>query len=144
VRGGTPLLFDGLGRGGTQLLRFAGLLILSFLAAGLAEVLIPREAIAGTMGHDSGLRGILLATGAGVITPAGPFVAFPMAAALRSSGASMACIVAYVTGWSLLAVHRFVAWELPILGPRFALLRYAVSLALPVAAGLVTRALTRP
>jgi hypothetical protein len=62
---------------------------------------------------------------------------------LIRSGASPACVVAFVSAWSLLAVHRFVAWEVPILGLRFAMLRYGVSLLLPVFAGLVTRALLR-
>jgi len=143
LKGGTPLVLDGLGRGGTQILRFAAVMAVSFLAAGLAEVLIPREAIAGAMGQESGVRGILLATGAGAITPAGPFVALPIAAVLRTSGAGTGPVVAYLAGWSLLAIHRLVAWEIPILGLRFAILRYLVSLGLPLAAGLIARAVTR-
>ncbi|MBW2242285.1 MAG: hypothetical protein JRH01_09880 [Deltaproteobacteria bacterium] len=52
-------------------------------------------------------------------------------------------MVAFLTAWSLLAVHRLVAWEVPILGARFAIVRYGVSLALPVLAGLITRLLAR-
>ena len=143
LKGGAPLLLDGLGRGGTQIVRFAAVMALSFLAAGVAEVLVPRQAIAGAMGDESGIGGILLATGAGAITPAGPFVAFPIAAVMRSSGAAVGPVVAYLAGWSLIAIHRLVAWEIPILGPRFAMLRYLVSLGLPVLAGLIARAVTR-
>lgn len=142
-RGGNELLVDGLGRGSALLVRFGAVLVLSFLAAGLAEVLIPRDAIARVMGQDSGLSGILLATGAGALTPAGPFVALPIAAVMQASGAGPGPVVAYLTGWSLLALHRFVAWEIPILGPRFAFFRLGVTLLLPVLAGLVARALTR-
>jgi len=60
-----------------------------------------------------------------------------------ASGAATSAVIAYLTGWSLLALHRLVAWEVPILGTRFALLRYGVSLALPVLAGLLARALLR-
>ena len=142
-RGGSALLLDGLGKGGQQLVRFGAVLVLSFLAAGLAEVLIPRDAIARVMGQDSGLSGILLATGAGAVTPAGPFVALPIASVMLASGAGPGPVVAYLTGWSLLAIHRFVAWEIPILGPRFATFRLGVTLVLPVLAGWVARALTR-
>ena len=38
---------------------------------------------------------------------------------------------------------NLVAWEVPILGWRLALLRYAACAALPFAAGLLTRALAR-
>ena len=54
-----------------------------------------------------------------------------------------AAVVTYLTAWSLLAVHRLVAWEVPILGWRLAALRYGVSLAIPVLAGLAARALAR-
>jgi len=73
-----------------------------------------------------------------------PFVALPIAAVLRTSGAAAGPVVAYLAGWSLLAIHRLVAWEIPILGLRFAILRYLVSLGLPLAAGLIARAVTRP
>ena len=52
-------------------------------------------------------------------------------------------MVAFLTGWSLLSLHRLVAWEVPNLGLRFSLVRYAVSIVLPVAAGVAARLLTR-
>jgi len=143
VRGGEPLVREGLGEGARLLLRFGLLIAVSFLAAGVAQSLVPRELVQGALGERAGLRGILLSTGAGAITPAGPFVSMPIAAVLLRSGASSGAVVAFLTSWSLLAVHRLVAWETPILGVRFALLRYAVSLVLPVAAGLLTRLLVR-
>ena len=142
-RGRAPLLGEGLGNGAKLLLRFSLVIAVSFLAAGLAEVLVPRDWVQGALGADSGLRGILIATAAGIVTPAGPFVSMPIAATLIRSGAAAGPVVAFLTGWALLALHRFVAWEVPILGMRVALLRYAVSLLLPIGAGLIARALTR-
>lgn len=142
-RGGGELVRAGLVGGVGLLTRFGLVLVVSFLAAGLAEVLIPRDAIRGWLGGETGVRGILLATGAGMLTPSGPFVAFPIAAVLARSGAGAASLVAYVTGWALLALHRLVAWEVPILGARFALLRWSVSIVLPLLAGLLARALAR-
>jgi uncharacterized membrane protein YraQ (UPF0718 family) len=89
------------------------------------------------------MRGIVLATAAGIATPAGPFVSLPIAATLLRAGAEPAAVVTYLTAWSLLAVHRLVAWEVPILGARFALVRYAICAALPLLAGLLTRGLGR-
>lgn len=139
-RGGEPLLREGLGRGLRMLLEFGLLLVVSFLAAGLASVLVPEAWIRSALGADSGVRGILIATGAGMLTPAGPFVAMPLAAAMLKSGAAIAPVLAFLTAWSLLALHRFVAWELPLLGG-VAGLRYALSLALPLLVGLAARAL---
>jgi uncharacterized membrane protein YraQ (UPF0718 family) len=143
ARGGEPLVVDGF-RGGIDLLvRFAPVIVISFLAAGFAERLIPHEWVRDRLGAGSGLSGILLGTGAGVITPAGPFVSMPVAAVLIRAGAGPGPVVAYLVGWSLLSVHRLVAWEVPILGWRFAAIRYGICVALPVAAGIVARWLVR-
>ena len=141
LRGGNELLVRGFSGGGELLWRYALVIVLSFLAAGFAEVLVPREWIRTALGHDSGLRGILIASAAGLVTPAGPFVSMPVAAVMLRAGAAPASVVAFLTAWSLLALHRFIAWEVPILGWRFALLRYGLCLALPILAGLAARAL---
>jgi len=142
-RGGSDLAGAGLRQGGDMLLRFGPVIIVSLLAAGFADRLLPRELVQGWMGDDAGVRGIFLAAGAGMVTPAGPFVSMPIAAVLLRSGASHAAVVAFVAAWALLAVHRLVAWEVPMLGWRFALLRYGVCLALPILAGLGTRLFLR-
>lgn len=144
ARGGTELVSQGLSGGVALLARYALLIAVSFLAAGFAEVLIPTEWVRSRLGEGTGLGGILLATGAGVITPAGPFVSMPIAAVMIRSGAAAGPVVAFLTSWSLLALHRFVAWEVPILGWRFAGFRYATCIALPVVAGLIARAMARP
>jgi uncharacterized membrane protein YraQ (UPF0718 family) len=143
LRGGNELLRHGFGNGWSLLAKSGLIIVVSFFAAGLVEALIPKEAIPRALGVDSGLRGILLATGAGALTPSGPFVAIPIAAALERSGAGLAPLVAYISAWGLLALHRLVAWEVPILGSQLALLRWSVCLALPVLAGLAARVVTR-
>jgi uncharacterized membrane protein YraQ (UPF0718 family) len=143
ARGGEALLRQGLGDGGMLLYRYALLILVSFLAAGLAGVVVPEQWMARNLGVDSGLRGILLAAAAGVVTPAGPFVSIPIAAVMIKSGVGSGPVVAFLAGWSLLALHRFIAWEVPLLGWRFALLRYSTCLVLPPIAGLIARAVTR-
>lgn len=143
ARGGEELLRRGLADGGILLYRYALLIVVSFLAAGLASAVVPEQWVARSFGAGSGLRGILLATAMGIVTPAGPFVAIPIAAVMIRSGATSGPVVAFVAGWSLLALHRFIAWEVPMLGWRFALLRYATCIALPPIAGLIARAFTR-
>ncbi|HKK51620.1 MAG TPA: hypothetical protein VKA74_08535 [Myxococcota bacterium] len=142
-RGGAPLLGEALGGGVRLFLRFGAVLFLSFLVAGLAETLMPREWVSGLLGEESGWRGLLLALAAGIVTPAGPFVSMPLAAAMLRSGAAPAAVVTFLAAWSLLAAHRLFAWEIPILGAPFALSRWALCLILPVAAGASTRILLR-
>lgn len=141
ARGGTQLLSEGLRSGFDLLLRFAPVIVISFLAAGFAERLIPQEWVRERLGHGSGLVGILLGAGAGVITPGGPFVSMPIAAVMIRAGAGTGPVVAFLSAWSLLSLHRFVAWEVPILGLRFAAVRYGICIVLPVIAGLLARGL---
>jgi uncharacterized membrane protein YraQ (UPF0718 family) len=141
ARGGAPLVHEGLVGGGRMILRYSLVILVSFVAAGFAEQLLPRQWMSHALGDASGLRGILIGSAFGVITPAGPFVAMPIAAVMVRSGAAAGPVVAFLTAWALLALHRFVAWEVPILGWRLAVLRYGVSLVVPVLAGLAARAL---
>jgi hypothetical protein len=55
----------------------------------------PARVASAALGRLPGLRGILLATGAGLLTPSGPFVAIPIAAAMGTSGAATGPLVAY-------------------------------------------------
>lgn len=142
-RGGDAAVAQGFSEGWATLVRFGPMIIVSFLAAGFADLLIPPEWVRAQLGADSGLRGIALATGVGILTPAGPFVSMPVAAAMIRTGAGAGPVVAFLSAWSLLAVHRLVAWEVPILGWRFALVRYATCAALPFIAGFAARALSR-
>ena len=142
-RGGAPLLGEALGGGARLFVRFGVVIFLSFLVAGLAETLMPREWISQLLGEDSGWRGLLLASAAGIVTPAGPFVSMPLAAAMLRSGAAPPAVVTFLAAWSLLAAHRLFAWEVPILGASFALTRWVLCLALPLAAGALTRLLLR-
>jgi uncharacterized membrane protein YraQ (UPF0718 family) len=143
LRGGGEMLREGLGGGGGLLARYLPLIAVSFLAAGLAQALVPAGWVGAHLGGDSGLRGIALGAAAGIITPSGPFISMPLAALMLRSGAAAGPVVAFLTGWAVLALHRFVAWEVPILGWRFASFRYAVCFALPLVAGLVARAVAR-
>ncbi|NNL86745.1 MAG: hypothetical protein HKP27_13880 [Myxococcales bacterium] len=61
----------------------------------------------------------------------------PIAVVLLRSGAATAPVVAFLTAWSLLALHRLLAWEVPLLGVRFAATRWAICLLLPFLAGWI-------
>lgn len=113
---------------------------LALVAAGFLAALIPEQRIVALLGPDSGAVGILLASAIGGLLPGGPMVAFPLALVAWEGGAGAPQMVALITAWSVLALHRVLIFELPILGGRFATMRLAVSLVLPVLAGMFTAA----
>ncbi len=105
--------------------------------AGLVQVLVPREAVARVLGEGAGAKGIALAAAAGPVTPGGPMTSFPIVSAIHAAGAGRAALIAYLTSWSVLGFQRILAWEVPLMGVDFALIRFLSSLPLPfVAAGI--------
>ena len=80
---------------------------------------------------------------AGVITPGGPFTSFPIVFALWVAGADIGALVAYIAAWSLIGIYRLVIWEIPMMGMDLSLLRFFVSIPLPILAGFAARWLVK-
>jgi uncharacterized membrane protein YraQ (UPF0718 family) len=116
------------------------LLVFAFITAGMIQVLLSHEVIARWVGPESGFRGILVGSIAGGLCPGGPFVSLPIAAGLLRSGASVGTMVAFITGWSLLAVSR-LPMEVGILGWQFTLIRLVSTAIFPILAGLIAQLL---
>lgn len=111
----------------------------ALLMAGFVQVLLPDELVVKWIGKDAGFKGIMIACLAGALTPGGPMLSFPMVAALYRMGADISSLVAYLTAWELLGVQRILIWDLPLMGVKFMALRVAVSLFLPVLAGIIAQ-----
>ena len=125
----------------TSLRRVAPVMLMALPMAAFVAELIPDGWAERWLGPESGIPGILLATAAGSILPGGPFVAFPLVLGFLKSGAGPGQMVALISGWAVLGLHRTLSWELPILGGRFVVLRLLASLVLPFLAGLAAEAL---
>lgn len=136
VRGGPSLLADGYREGLSILLAVGPQLALGFAMAGLVTVLVPSDVVANLIGEETGLRGVVIASIAGSLTPGGPYLQFPLVAALARSGAGVGPMGAYLTAWSLLGANRAVVWEIPVLGPTFTAARWAISLVVPILVGV--------
>lgn len=111
----------------------------ALLIAASIQVLLPRDKIARWLGDQAGMKGILLATVAGMVTPGGPMTSFPVVNALHEAGTGRRALVAYLTSWSTQGFQRILMWELPLMGIEFATFRFIVSLPLPIIAGLISR-----
>ena len=107
--------------------------------AGLVWVMLPRDRLIRLIGSGSGLRGLAIASAAGIVTPGGPSSAFALLAVIGGAGADRGVLVAYITSWSMLGLQRILVWDVPFMGAEFSLTRFLVSLPLPIAAGLIAR-----
>jgi len=135
---GWELPLSGLIQGGRMLWTVFPRLLLGFALAGIIQVMIPTEYIAQMLGEGSGGKGIVIATIAGAFTPGGPFVNFPIVAALYKSGAGVGPLAAYLTAWGIIPINRTLVWEVPFLGTHFAFARYLSCLIFPVVIGIIT------
>ncbi len=131
---------SGLRRAVEQLAVLAPRMVCALTAAGFIARLIPSELIGQYLGSEAGFKAILFATAIGLIIPAGPVIAFAIAAIFARSGASTAALIAFITSWSLFAAHRVFIYEIPLLGPSFLRLRIVSVAALPILAGLMAMA----
>lgn len=129
--GGTTRVGEALAAGTKLFVSVLPNLVLGFALAGFLTVLLPSELIVKMMGRDSGLKGLLVGTLAGTLTPGGPFTHFPILASLVTKGAGVGPVCAYIAAWALLGLNRFVVWELQILGPEIACARLLASLWFP-------------
>lgn len=110
-------------------------MIAAFTLAGLIQAVVPQEVIVRWMGGGSGIKGILIGTTLGSLTPGGPMTHFPVIASLFKMGVGVGPLVAYLTAWSLFGLQRIIMWEIPFLGPKVVAIRVAVSFFFPLFAG---------
>ena len=125
--------------GSSLLLRLLPVLILAFFVAGLMEVLLPEELLLRWVGEGSGLKGILIGTCLGAVAPGGPFIQFPIVAAMFKAGANIGPLVAYLSAWALIGINRVIAFEIPLLGIHITATRLLCSFIFPVIIGYLAQ-----
>ncbi len=115
--------------------------VVALSIAALIWLMLPRDRMAALMGTKSGLRGLIIATAAGTVTPGGPSSAYSLLAVMAVSGADRGALVAYITAWATLGMQRILIWDVPFMGAEFAILRFLITLPLPILAGIIARKL---
>jgi uncharacterized membrane protein YraQ (UPF0718 family) len=142
LRQGTDVAVDGLLAAWGAVRRNLILLIVSFILAGLVQVLIPRDLITRWLGAESGAKGVLIGCVVGGVVPGSPYTTFPIVASLYQAGASIGAVVGFVSAWALWSVSRLPV-EMALIAPRPALIRYAVTFLVPPIAGLLAEVVDR-
>lgn len=136
TRGGGALVLRGVQSGVETLLSVTPMLIAAFLVAGLTQVLISKEMVERWLSTSSGWRGILLACFAGALIPGGPYVYYPIAGSLLTSGAGLGVLVAFITAKNLWSISR-LPYEFALLGPELTITRFLFTLVFPPLMGFL-------
>jgi len=121
-----------------QLAQILPTMAMAMIAAGFFAAMIPDEIISRYLGSDSPVLGVLIGSLAGILFPTGPVVVFSLSASFAVAGASTSALVAFVTSWTLFALHRMVIYEIPLLGPSFVIVRVLSIVSIPFIAGFLT------
>lgn len=135
----SPALLRGAVRSASgRFVEFMPKIAVALMAAGFVGQLVPATVVGHYIGPDSGFFGIMLATLVGGITPAGPIVSFPLVIVMLKAGAGFPQIVAFLSAWSVFALHRVLIYEIPMMGWQFSAVRLTSSLILPPIAAYLT------
>lgn len=123
---------------GARLLRgVAPELVLGFALAGLIEVLIPSATLVRWLGGESTGRGILIGWIVGLVIPGGPYVFFPVVAALFRQGAAPAALLTLIAAKTLVSPIRMLTYEAPVLGWPLTLARLIPGVLVPPLVGIL-------
>ena len=116
-------------------------LVAGMLLASSVRQLMNPGSLARWMGGESGWKGLIIATAAGMATPGGPMAAFPLILVFAAAGADRGTLIAYISAWTVNGFQRILVYEAPLLGIEFAMLRLVASLPIPVFMGWIARKL---
>jgi len=125
-------------KGSARLLRGVWLdLLLGFVFAGLADVLIPQPVLSRWLGSERPGQGILVGWAVGLLIPGGPYLVFPILAGLFKKGAAPGPLITLITAKTLVSPVRMLTYEAPLLGWPLTLARFIPGVLLPPFMGLI-------
>jgi uncharacterized membrane protein YraQ (UPF0718 family) len=118
--------------------------LIGVIGSGYIAAVMPQDFITTWIGPGSGVLGIMIAALFGAATPGGAVVGFAVGAAALKGGAGAPQVIAYTTAWSLYTIQRLFNWEIHMMAPRVVWLRAAVSIPLPILAGIAAMLIGKP
>jgi uncharacterized membrane protein YraQ (UPF0718 family) len=139
LRGGN-LWQEGVRAGANNMLRLTPILVLSFLAAGLLEVLLPQQMLVRWLGSGAGLKGILAGCLIGALMPGPPYALYPLIVSFYKGGAGIGALVGLLTGKALWNVHHLPP-ALAVMGPGLTAAYFLSNLVFPPLAGWIAHSL---
>src|SRR5579875_176092 len=138
IRRNPELPLEGL-KGSARLLRGVWLdLLLGFVFAGLADVLLPQPVLSRWLGSERPGQAILVGWAAGLLIPGGPYLVFPVLAGLFQKGAAPAPLITLITAKTLVSPIRMLTYEAPLLGWPLTLARFIPGVLLPPIMGVIS------
>jgi len=125
-------------KGSARLLRSVWLdLLLGFIFAGLADVMVPPAVLSRWLGSQRPTQAILVGWAVGLLLPGGPYLVFPILASLFQKGAAPGPLITLITAKTLLSPVRMLTYEAPLMGWPLTLARLIPGILLPPFMGVL-------
>ena len=138
------LFREGAYEGGRDFVVLIPRVLIGVIGSGYIAAVMPQDVITTWIGPGSGVLGIVIAALCGALTPGGAVVGFAVGAAALKGGAGAPQVIAYTTAWSLYTIQRLFNWEIHMMAARVVWLRAAVSIPLPILAGIAAMLIGKP
>lgn len=110
------------GQGFRRFLALFTLIVAALLLASAIGTLVPTDLAEGALGGGAGIRGVVLAGLLGGLLPGGPYAVYPIIQGIADQGASLAAVIAMVTGYGAIGIGRvaygLVFFDVEIIGTR--------------------------
>ncbi|MFB0558750.1 MAG: hypothetical protein ACETVY_06510 [Candidatus Bathyarchaeia archaeon] len=126
--------------GARSLVRISLLLLSGIFLGSFVGTYLPRGLVSGLLGRESGFIGIILGSVFGAVMPGGPYVLFPIVAALFSSGAAIPSLIAMIFAWQCISLTRIptdLGYLAAVEGQRLIWLRVLIGIPIPILAGVL-------
>ena len=138
LKGGTPLVREGLSNALGTSLQALPLVIAAFILIGQLQVLLSTDFINKWLQKFTHSGGILFSSAAGGLFPGPPYVYYPFIASLKEKGLPFYIFFSFIIGKQIYDFAR-IPMEVSLINPGIALLRYLITLPFPFIMGFLSR-----
>jgi uncharacterized membrane protein YraQ (UPF0718 family) len=123
-----------------SLVRISLLLLSGIFLGSFVGTFLPRRLVSELLGRESGFIGIILGTLFGAVMPGGPYVLFPIVAALFSSGAAIPPLISMIFAWQCISLTRIptdLGYLAAVEGQKLIWIRILIGIPIPILAGIL-------
>jgi len=138
LTGGFPLVMEGLKNAQGISLQALPLLLVAFILIGQLQILLSIEYINKWLQKFSETKGIVYSALAGGLFPGPPYVYYPFTASLKEKGLPFYIFFSFILGKQVYDFGR-IPMEVSLISPGIALLRFLITLPVPIVMGFLSR-----
>lgn len=138
LTGGRALVAEGLIISANTAYKSAVMLIASFIITGQLNVLLTMDVLERWLEKFSGLKAVLVSSLAGGLFHGGPYIYYPFVFGFKDKNLPLYILISFLFGKQVYDFAR-LPMEITLVGWDLTLIRYLITLPIPILAGLWTK-----